>query len=531
MSTRHSSGEIRLDVTAGREQAQAKPDPETPFRVAILGDFSGRANHGLLESGDALASRRPIMVDRDNFDSVLAKLAPRLDLTPGGEGDLCIPLGFSDLDDFHPDRLFEQVQIFQKLRETRRKLGDPATFAQTASELGLRQETAPHPVGPSPAGEGNQGRGGQARVSAADVQRLASGSFLDEMMEETESKAQQDPSSQREDEWSRLLHKLVSPHLVAKADPRQSELIALIDKATSAQMGALLHAPAFQALEAAWRAVYFLVRNVETDIHLKLFLIDVSKQELAQDLLTSGDLRSTGMHRLLVERTVGTPGADPWAVIAGDFTFGPSLQDSELLARIGKVAASAGAPFIAGARPRLLGCDSAVGLPEVKEWKVAMSGESAASWQRLRSSAEARFVGLSLPRFLLRLPYGKDTEPIERFQFEEMPDPGAHENYLWGNAAFAAVLLLAQSFAEHGWDLQPGAHSEIDGLPVYIYKSKGETETLPCAETLLTQTAAEEMMERGFMPLASLKDQPAVRLVRFQSIADPMSALAGRWES
>jgi type VI secretion system protein ImpC len=170
-------------------------------------------------------------------------------------------------------------------------------------------------------------------------------------------------------------------------------------------------------------------------------------------------------------------------------------------------------------------------LPEVEEWKVAMSGESAASWQKLRSSAEARFVGLSLPRFLLRLPYGKDTEPIERFQFEEVPDPVAHENYLWGNAAFAGVLLLAQSFAENGWDLQPGAHSEIDGLPVYVYKSKGEMETLPCAETLLTQTAAEEMMERGFMPLASLKDQPAVRLVRFQSIADPASALAGRWES
>jgi type VI secretion system protein ImpC len=296
-------------------------------------------------------------------------------------------------------------------------------------------------------------------------------------------------------------------------------------------MGALLHAPAFQGLEAAWRAVYFLVRNVETDSHLKLFLIDVSKQELAQDLLTSDDLRSTGTYRVLVEKTVGTPGAEPWALIAGDFTFGPSLQDTELLARVGRVAASAGAPFISGASPRLLGCDSALGLPEVRQWKAAMSGEAATSWQRLRSSPEAHFVGLALPRFLLRLPYGKDTEPIERFQFEEVPDPEAHENYLWGNAAFAGVLLIAQSFAEQGWDLRPGTHSEIDGLPVYIYKAKGETETLPCAETLLTQTAAEEMMERGFMPLASLKDQPAVRLVRFQSIADPVSALAGRWGS
>ena len=280
MSTRHSSAEIRLDVTAGREQAQARPDPETPFRVAILGDFSGRANRGLLETGDALASRRPIMVDRDNFDSVLAKLAPRLDLTPGGEGDLCIPLKFSDLDDFHPDKLFEQVQIFQKLRETRRKLGDSATFAQTAAELtsaAAPSDAPPPQAAPSQA----QGPAPSPRASAQDIQSLVSGSFLDEMVEETESKAQQDQSAKRPDEWSRLLNKLVAPHLVAKADPRQAELIGLIDKATSAQMGALLHAPAFQALEAAWRAVYFLVRNVETDTNLKLFLIDVSKQELA----------------------------------------------------------------------------------------------------------------------------------------------------------------------------------------------------------------------------------------------------------
>ena len=529
MPTRDSFGDIRLDVTAGREQAQARPDRETPFRVAILGDFSGRANRGLLESGDALAGRRPIMVDRDNFDSVLAKLAPRLDLTPGGEGDFCIPLQFADLDDFHPDRLFEQAQIFQKLRETRRKLGDPATFAKTAAELtsaAAQGEAPPPQATPIEA----QVPVSSPRASAQDIQNLVSGSLLDDMLEVTESKAQ-DRTSKRPDEWSGLLHKLVAPHLVAKADPRQAELVGLIDKATSAQMEALLHAPAFQALEAAWRAVYFLVRNVETDTRLKLFLIDVSKQELAHDLMASGDLRSTGMYRLLVEKTVGTPGGEPWAVIAGDFTFGPSLQDSELLARIGKVAASAGAPFIAGASPRLLGCDSALGLPEVREWKVAMSGEAAASWQRLRSSPEARFVGLALPRFLLRLPYGKDTEPVERFQFEEMPGPEAHENYLWGNAAFAGALLLAQSFAEQGWDLQPGTHSELDGLPVYVYKLDGETETLPCAETLLTQTAAEEMMERGFMPLASLKDQPAVRLVRFQSIADPVSALAGRWQS
>jgi len=519
MSTRHSFGEIHLDVTAGREQRQVRPDADTPFRIAILGDFSGRANRGLSESGDALASRHPLLIDRDNFDSVLAKIAPRLELAPGGEDGFRLSLQFADLDDFHPDKLFERVQIFRKLRETRQNLNDPATFSKTASELGLVTSV------------GARGHAPLAEVSSADVQQVVSGSLLDEMIEATEGRAADAPPSKRADEWTTLLNKIVAPHVVAKADPRQAELVALIDKATSAQMSALLHASDFQALEAAWRAVFLLVRNIETDSQLKLFLIDVSKQELADDLLASDGLSSTGVYKLLVEKSVGTPGAEPWAVIAGNFTFGPTLQDAELLARIAKVAASAGAPFVAGASPRLLGCDSALDLPEGRQWKIQMSAETAASWQALRSSPEARFVGLALPRFLLRLPYGKETEPVELFQFEEMPDPAAHESYLWGNPAFACALLLGESFAEQGWELRPGTISEIGGLPVYIYTVGGEGITLPCAEVLLTQTAAEKMTEGGFMPLASLKDQPTVRLVRFQSIADPLCSLAGPWSS
>ena len=537
MPIRHSFGEIHLDVTASGEQAQVTPKSETPFRIAILGDFSGRANRGLSEIGDALASRRPQMIDRDNFDSVLARTAPGLELVPGGVDAFRISLKFGDLDDFHPDRLFEQIQIFQKLRETRQALNDPATFAKTASELGLvakqpsAQVAPPNPSLPSPAGEGNQGRGRQAAVAAADIERVVSGSLLDEMIEATEDRAAEEGPSKRADELSTLVKEIVAPHLVAKADPRQAELVALIDKATSAQMAALLHVPDFQALEAAWRGVLFLVRNIETDSQLKLFLIDVSKEELARDLSAFRDLSSAGIYRLLVEKTVGTPGAEPWAVLAGNFNFGPGLEDVELLARMGKVAAAAGAPFFAGAGPRLLGCDSVLELPDARRWKTPMSGEVAASWQSLRSSPEARFVGLALPRFLLRLPYGKDTQPAELFQFEEMPDPTTHESYLWGCPAFACALLLSESFAEQGWELRPGANSEISGLPVYIYTLEGESQTLPCAEVLMTQTAAEKMVEEGFMPLASLKDQPTVRLLRFQAIADPLSPLAGRWRA
>ena len=149
MPGHHSFGDIHLDVTAGRERVQSKADSETPFRIAILGDFSGRGNHHRIDIGDALANKKPIRVDRDNFDSVFARISPQLDLLLGGEGGQEIALKFGELDDFHPDQIFQRTPLFRKLRETRDKLNDPATFARTAEEIGIvggRSSATPPPA-------------------------------------------------------------------------------------------------------------------------------------------------------------------------------------------------------------------------------------------------------------------------------------------------------------------------------------------------------------------------------------------------
>jgi type VI secretion system protein ImpC len=148
----------------------------------------------------------------------------------------------------------------------------------------------------------------------------------------------------------------------------------------------------------------------------------------------------------------------------------------------------------------------------------------------LRHSSEARWIGLALPRFLLRLPYGEKTSPLESFEFEEMPT-SVHQDYLWGNPAFCCAYLLGQAFQTYGWNLRPGAHRQIDGLPLHVYQQDGRPVMKPCAEVLLTEREAEFLMEQGIMPLASLKDQGAVILLRFQSIAHPLAALSGRWSS
>jgi type VI secretion system protein ImpC len=139
-------------------------------------------------------------------------------------------------------------------------------------------------------------------------------------------------------------------------------------------------------------------------------------------------------------------------------------------------------------------------------------------------------VGLALPRFLLRLPYGEKTAPVESFAFEEMPDAPAHEDYLWGNAAFACTLLLAESFKNQGWAMRPpGAISDIDGLPLHAYELDGQSQLKPCSEILLTDDAVECILENGLMPLVALKGRDLVRLARFQSIAEPPRPLAGPW--
>jgi len=510
-------GEVKIDVQSGAGGPAPRPEPETPFRIALLGDFSGRANRGIREIGLSLANRRAVQIDRDNFGQVFAKFAPQIEL-PIGEGGVTLTLAFRDLDDFHPDRLLERSEMFSKLREVRSRLQNPATFAAAAAELGVSasaRAAAPRDEAP--------------RAVPPSVSRLASGSLLEDMIEQTEARAPEVRRSRAPDELQEFVRRVAEPHLVAAADPRQSQVLSLIDRALSAQMSALLHVPDFQQLEAAWRAAYLLVRRIESDSLLRLYLIDVSKDELAGDTSLSRDLRASGLYRMLVEKTVGTPGAETWALIAGNYTFGESREDIELLGRLAKIASAAGAPFLAAGSPRLLGCESLAKTPHPREWHPDRDAEAAAAWAAFRGLPEARSLGLVLPRFVLRLPYGKKTDPAESFDFEEMSQAPAHEDYLWANPAFGAALLLAQSFSDDGWDLRPGTHAEIDGLPLHSFEMDGEAELMPCAEVLLTEEAAERIMESGLMPLVSIKGRDAARLVRFQSVAEPLRALAGRW--
>jgi len=468
----------KIELEAGPQtQPAALLESETPFRILILGDLSGRANRGLREIGPALAQRPVLPVDRDNFDDVLGRLQPSIRLGPH------LSLTFHELDDFHPDRLYDSLEIFGRLRALRQKLADAATFSSAAAELGL--DAAPPP--PKPA-------------------ELTSGDLLEYAVAATQAQAAGPPA----DPLAEYIRRIVAPYLAPKPHPRQVELLAEIDQAIAGLMRAVLHQPAFQALEAAWRAVFFLVRRLETDGRLRIYLLDLSRDELAADL-AAGELVESGLYRVLVEHTVGTLGGEAWSVVAADFVFEQTRADAELLGRIARLASQAGAPFLAeaGTQP-----------PQA---------DAAGPWAALRAMPEATWIGLALPRFLLRLPYGRHTDPIESFDFEEMPGPPQHQWYLWGNPAFACAYLLGRAFQNWGWEMRPGMVQDIEDLPAHFYQEEGETRMKPCAELLLTEEAVEQILEMGYMPLVSFRNRDRVRLARFQSIAHPPRPLAGPW--
>ena len=499
--------EYDFAIAGDLEKRAGKPQPETPFRLLLVGDFSGRTSRG---EGNP-ARLRPVAIDRDNIDAVLKGMRVEIALPLAGKKQGQVTIGFGAMDDFHPDRIYQRLEIFAELRHMREALDDPAALAMLSDELrepppATGMTEMPPPAAPAGAG------------------------LLDQIIDQTAHSSSRQMPLRHGSQLDSLVRELVRPHLVAKAHPRQQEMRDAVDRAAGELLRLILSHPHFQALEAAWRGLDFLVSRLETAEQLGVYLLDLSREELDADLAGDSDPRKSAIFRLLVEEAVQTPGGAPWAMVAGCFRLEKTLADIGLLARMAQVAAAAGAPFIAAASDRMLCPKSLHQTPDPDDWQPQTQPAAEEAWQLLRTLPEAQYLGLVLPRLLLRLPFGADTEPLDAITFEELgEDEDGHERYLWGNPVLACALLLGQAFSRQGWRMRPGEVDEIASLPLHVYQQDGESRTKPCAEVVLTQRAAELIMERGFMPLLSFVNQDRVRLARFQSIAEPPTRLAGPW--
>jgi type VI secretion system protein ImpC len=361
----------------------------------------------------------PLSVDRDNFDAVMQKLQVQL----AGSA-------FHELDDFHPDNLYRKLNLFREF--------DAAPRAERA----------------------------EAEVPKADIGELLRPSSLLEQITEGG------------DPMERYLRELARADAAAPeaSDPQREAALA-------GRMRGLLHHPRFQAVEASWRGLDFVIRG-DADDSARVRIAHFTKDEAARDLLEAKSLGDTRMYALLSARK--------WRAVIGLYSFGADAADIEFLGRMALLAAHIGAPFIAEG-----------------------SADMGNHWDELRSIPEASYLGLALPRFLLRLPYGARTSSIESFPFEEMAGAPVHSDYLWGNPGLAFLTLL-----------MAGGALNIEGLPLHTYQHDGEWHMTPCGEVWMTETQVLALIEMGLMPLVSFKDSDRVRLAGFRAINGDELALA-----
>ncbi|MDQ5837646.1 MAG: type VI secretion system contractile sheath large subunit, partial [Acidobacteriota bacterium] len=230
-----------------------------------------------------------------------------------------------------------------------------------------------------------------------------------------------------------------------------NQRIAQIDKLLTDQLNEILHDPEFQRLEASWRGLHYLVSNTETSTTLKLRLLNATKGEVLTDLERAVEFDQSVQFKQLYEEEYGTFGGHPYSVLIGDYEFSRHPQDIAWLEKISSVAAAAHAPFVAAASPKLFDMDSFTELGNPRDLAKIFESTELVKWRSFRESEDSRYVALTLPHILLRLPYGPDTKPVEEFDFREDVDGRDHSKYLWGNAAYAMGVRITNAFAQYKW--------------------------------------------------------------------------------
>ncbi|WP_234023478.1 type VI secretion system contractile sheath large subunit [Sorangium cellulosum] len=284
--------------------------------------------------------------------------------------------------------------------------------------------------------------------------------------------------------------------------------IAEIDHRLSRQIDEILHHPVFQRLEAAWRGLKFAIDHIDFRENIRLELLSCSKEDLLADFEDSSEMVRSGLYKIVYSAEFGTFGGRPFGAIISNYEFGPGPQDIVLLQKCAAVAAMAHAPFLAVAGPQFFGLKDYRKVPHLGDIKALFEGPQYVKYNAFRESEDARYVGLILPRFLLRLPYGAGTVPVKAFSYEE-DVVGDHAAYCWGAPTYAFATRLAESFARHRWCLHiigPQSGGTVEGLTLHEYEAMGAIQTKIPTEIMLTERREFELSEEGFIGLTFRKD-------------------------
>jgi len=285
--------------------------------------------------------------------------------------------------------------------------------------------------------------------------------------------------------------------------------IAQIDRLISQQLNEIMHHPEFQRLEASWRGLFYFINQSETGETLKIRVMNVSKKDLLRDMERAAEFDQSALFKKIYEEEYGMFGGAPYGALIGDYEFVNNPQDLSLLDKISQVAAAAHAPFIAAASPQFLNLDSFAQLGDPRDLAKIFQGLEYAKWKSFRESEDSRYVGLTLPHVLMRLPYGQANVPVEAFNYEEDVDGTDHSKYLWGNAAYALGARITDAFAKYHWcaairGVEGGG--QVMDLPVHTFRTDEGDVALKCpTEIAITDRREKELSDLGFIPLVHCK--------------------------
>ncbi|HLX46013.1 MAG TPA: type VI secretion system contractile sheath large subunit [Bryobacteraceae bacterium] len=301
--------------------------------------------------------------------------------------------------------------------------------------------------------------------------------------------------------------------------------IAQIDHLISIQLNEVMHAPEFQKLEGTWRGLKYLITNSETSDKLKIKVLNVNKKELLRDLQRAPEFDQSALFKKVYEEEFGVFGGAPFGALIGDYEFSKSGQDIELLEKVSQVAAAAHAPFLTAASHEMFNLESYTELDAPRDLGRVFDTTEYARWKGFRQSEDSRYVALTCPRVLLRLPYGKDTVPVDGFNYEEKVDGTDHSKYLFGNAAWALGARLTNAFAQYGWcacirGVESGGL--VEGLPVHTFKTGEGDVAMKCpTEVPITDRREKELADLGFAPLVHCKGTDYAAFFSVQSAQKP----------
>ncbi len=364
-----------------------------------------------------------------------------------------------------------------------------------------------------------------AQTAGESVEETAESSLLEQIMQETKMRPSDEGYDVAKKGVEAFIAELLKPaRKLERVDKSLvDQMIAEIDKKLSVQVDEILHHPTFQQLESAWRGLKLVVDRTNFRENIKLELVNISKEDLLVDFEDSPEVPKSGLYKLVYTAEYGQFGGQPVGAMIANYEFGPGPQDIKLLQYVASVGAMAHAPFIAAAGPKFFGLEDFRSLPNLKDLKSIFEGPQYVKWQSFRESEDARYVGLTMPRFLLRLPYDPQNNPVKAFEYRESVE-GSHDRYLWGNTSFAFATRLTDSFAKYRWCpniIGPQSGGTVEDLPLHQFEAMGEIETKIPTEVLISDRREFELSEEGFIALTMRKGSDNACFFSANSVQKP----------